>query len=348
MNYFNILLVSILLSCSSDKSAESPQEKAKRFPILSASSPKSGNLNSDKIVFSGACTQTKSIKVSIPELSEEFSIQCINGAFNFTYPLPMEANGQDLNIQLYSENTDGFYETNIEITPNFDAIAKLKTVKANFDFTDIEDMRSDRDCLKKVKQSSTKILCYEKDNIRFVAKNAESAPVFDGEALYFKNSTLISENITQGLKSFELIMIVDSEFLDHDRGFIDVGDDKDDNHFTLRYDKKGHSTGCLECIKAAITTTEGETAIESGAYLQMKRKVAIGLSWTTDKRLKLYVDGKLSTKSRPLAGSLYAKKNKLFLGRAAKGHWNGKIYKFVLLKQELTSAQRAAIYSQIL
>ncbi len=348
MKCFKLLLL-LIVSCSgSDSSVTNKSPKVKNQAVrVSINEPLNGQLKSEFLELKGDCKNSPAVKITIKEFDHQAKVKCKNSQYYFKFNFPPEANGKNINVTVFSKNNGSFYESKLEVVPFFDVISKFQNNLTLMDFSHFDGMKKGDKCQDKASKNDP-ISCYQINGIKFETKNEKTSPIFDGKSLYFQDSFLKATNFTDNLKEFEIIIVADSDTINHDLGLIDVGDNKDDDYLSLRFDKIGHKTGCSECLKASISTTEGSVSIESGSFLQMKRKTAYGISWKQNTPLKIYIDGKVSSESKPIGGRLSSESEDFYIGQGPKGNWLGSIYKILIFEKELPEDLRKAVYHQLL
>lgn len=160
------------------------------------------------------------------------------------------------------------------------------------------------------------------------------------------------ENYLNGLSEITLSLWVKAEELVTDKGFaigIDPVSAGKADTFGLRYDALGWYGGGTNVIQGHIrTTNQPETVIESSNNIQTKDWQHLAMTWKSDEKLKVYINGSLNTPTYngAAATGTLSGFTKLVIGAGIKdwqyGGWKGliddvRIYGKVLSQEEIVS-----------
>ncbi|UCE47082.1 MAG: LamG domain-containing protein, partial [Phycisphaerales bacterium] len=77
-----------------------------------------------------------------------------------------------------------------------------------------------------------------------------------------------------------------------DRGFINCEQpDGSDSFVTMRYDNTGANSGNDDCLKMAVTTTSGESQLETSANTQVTEWQHIAMTWSSGELIRFHING---------------------------------------------------------
>ena len=177
------------------------------------------------------------------------------------------------------------------------------------------------------------------------------SPGYDGTgyALSFDGSDdhVVDEDGEQylnGLSEFTVSVWVKSNLLATDRGILSgVEPDGMDTQLSLRYDAAGYAAGGVNVIKAALGSTGGTQALESGENVTTRAWQHLVMRWRSGNELELFIDGVPDTPTYNDAATsgTVTGLTKLILGKGQKvtSSWDGWIDEFKVFSYSLSDAQ---------
>ena len=148
------------------------------------------------------------------------------------------------------------------------------------------------------------------------------------KVLNFVNGDLLQNagiaNTINGLTEFSIYIIIKSDDLNTDQGFLDSEDpDGADDILCMRYDASGANTGRTNLIKCGMQGNTPNNQIESQSNTQSNQLQALTLTWKQGEPINLYIDGVLNETSVNTLNSAMSGVQKILLGKGPKDTGNG-------------------------
>ena len=149
---------------------------------------------------------------------------------------------------------------------------------------------------------------------------------------------LIIDDSLNGLSSFTIYIVIKSDNINTNAGFIDSEnpDGRDDN-ICLRYDSRGANTGRDDCLKTGMHGNNANHQVESQANTQTTERQVLTLAWEKGERLFLFINGSISDSSDWTFNNDISGCSRIILGKGPKDNgsnrgWNGKIGDIIFYK----------------
>ena len=164
-----------------------------------------------------------------------------------------------------------------------------------------------------------------------------------------------AEDFLNGLDAITVCMWIKSDLVGTDRGFINCEQpDGSDSFVTMRYDNAGGNSGNDDCLKMAVTTTSGESQLESSSNTQTTEWQHVAMTWSDGGLTRFYMNAVEDTgadRNNPNNTGTISGCSTLIIGAGAKDEttatqgWDGliddvRIYDKALTAEEIKEAMR--------
>ena len=175
--------------------------------------------------------------------------------------------------------------------------------------------------------------------------NGLTALDYDGNGDFLEDDD--AETYLNGLNGITIFKVFQSNLQGVDNGLFttDTPSGRDDR-LALRYDAVGFSSGASEVLKAGMSTTSGDTSIETSDSSTSLSPQMVSMSWQSGGAISIHIDGTADTPSAPSGSQagLLSDITTLLVGKGTKDEtatssWDGQIAEMIIYNRTLTATE---------